>query len=110
VSNAKQKTKGNQMSSQIQKRIEEIKAEPRALIGTDEGTHGTPTYYRIYEEITGERYAVKSFAGRNGTRWTVEEAEDNTDGRIKMFRGEMARMSALRAELRKLEEEVRNAK
>lgn len=98
------------MGSQIQKRIEEIKAEPRALIGTDEGTHATPTNYRIYEEITGERYAIKSFARNNGTRWTVEEAEDNTDGRIKMFRGEMARMSALRAELRKLEEEIRNGK
>lgn len=96
------------MSSQMQKRIEQIKAEPRALIGTDEGTHAQPTLYRIYEEITGERYAIKSFAHSNGTRWTVEEAEHNTDGRIKMFRGEMARMSALRTELRKLEHEIRS--
>ena len=96
--------------SEITERIAEIKSESRALIGTDEGTHSKPTMFRIYEEITGERYAVKSFSNNNGTRWTVEEAEDNTEGRIKMFRGEMARMSALRSELRRLEEELKNAK
>ncbi len=96
--------------SEITARIAEIKSESRALIGTDEGTHNKPTLFRIYEEITGERYAVKSFGGNNGTRWTVEEAEDNTEGRIRMFRGEMSRMSALRAELRKLEEELSNGK
>lgn len=97
-------------AKQIQDRINEIKNESRALIGTDEGTHNKPTLWRIYEEISGERYAVKSFAGNNGTRWSVEEAEDLTDGRMRMFRGEMARMSSLRKELRTLEEQLTDAK
>ncbi len=97
------------MKNEIQKRIDEINAEPRALIGSDEGTHGKPTSHRIYEEISGERYAIRSHGNSNGTRWTVEEANDETEGRIRMFRGEMARMSALRRELRSLEKELRNA-
>lgn len=95
------------MTNQTQKRIDEIKSEPRALIGTDEGTHVKPTTYRLYEEISGERYAVKSFGGATISRCTVADA-DETDGRIRMFPGEMTRMATLRAELRRLEASLRD--
>lgn len=83
----------------LSKRIKEIEAEPRALIGTDEGTHGKPGNHRLYEEIGGTRYATYSFAGSNATRCTVEQAEADTDGRIRMFDGEIGRMADLRREL-----------
>src|SRR4051812_25435196 len=67
--------------------IEEIKAEiatlekrERTLIGSDAGTHGKPLTHRIYEEISGERYATASFAGSNATRCTEQSALDNTEG------------------------------
>jgi hypothetical protein len=85
-----------------QERIKEIEATERALIGTDEGTHGKPGYHRIYEEISGERYATYSFAGSNATRCSVESAYADTDGRIRQFCGEIERMAALRTELRSL--------
>lgn len=84
----------------LSKRIKEIEAEPRALIGSDEGTHGKPGYHRLYEEIDGNRYATYSFAGSNATRCTIEQAEADTDGRINWFNGEISRMADLRRELR----------
>lgn len=83
----------------LEKRIATLAAEPRALIGSDEGTSSAPDSHRIYEEITGERYATYSFAGSNATRCTVESAEADTHGRIRWFRGEMRRIAGLRAEL-----------
>ena len=83
----------------LAKRIAEIKKEPRALIGSDSGTHNKPGIHNVYEEIDGTRYATYSFAGSNATRCTVESAEQDTDGRIREFPGEKQRMAGLRREL-----------
>ena len=91
--------------AQITARIRELMATPRALVGSDTGTHGQPDQHSIYEEIDGARYAVYSFAGANGSRCTVEQAEADTRGRIRWFAGEQDRMAELRAELRALRQE-----
>lgn len=88
--------------AQIKARIAELEATPRSLVGSDEGTHGTPLNHRLYEEITGERYAVESFAGSNGTRITEEEARENTNGDIKYFSNETQHIRGLASELRQL--------
>lgn len=90
----------------IVKRIKEIKAEPRALVGSDQGTHGTPLNHSIYEEITGERYAVESFGGANGTRCSETEAEAATNGRLRNFPNETARIRGLQDELKRLERKL----
>ncbi len=92
--------------NKINARIKEITAEPRALIGSDSGTHGKPDKHNLYEEISGERYATYSFANNNATRCTIEQAEADTNGRIRMFSGEIARMAGLRRELAKLKREL----
>lgn len=89
-------------------RIQELQNEPRALIGTDEGTHDTPVHFRLYTEITGAPYAVKSCGYSNGTRTTVKEALTQTNGHIRLFPLEIARISALRSELQRLQREVAN--
>ena len=94
-------------TTKIEERIAELEATPRALIGCDEGTHGKPLNHRIYEEITGERYAVASFGGNNGTRCTVEEAQEATCGRIRMFPEAVKEMAALRRKLAELRNELR---
>lgn len=94
----------------LTKRIKEIEAEPRALIGSDSGTHGKPDQHNIYEEISGERYATYSYANSNATRCTVEQAEADTNGRIRMFTGEIARMAGLRRELAQLKRELAEVK
>lgn len=68
--------------TKIEARIKELEAMPRELIGSDTGTHGKPATHAIYLEITGDMYGVRSFGGANGTRCTVAEAEEQTDGRI----------------------------
>lgn len=80
-------------------RIAELEATPRALIGSDEGTHGAPTTHRLYEEITGERYAVRQFGGDNGTRCTIEDAREGTNGRIIDFPNSLSQMRAAQREL-----------
>jgi len=97
-------------AEQIKTRIAELEATERALVGCDEGTHGKPLNHRIYEEITGERYAVASFAGNNGTRCTVEEAEANTEGRIRIFPNATAEIRAKQRELADLRKQLRRAK
>lgn len=95
---------------QIETRIREIEATPRAMIGSDQGTGSPNDKHDIYEEIGGERYAVYSFAGSNGTRCTVEDAERDTQGRIRMFPNSQAEMRELRAELRNLRDQLRKMK
>lgn len=95
---------------QIEKRIKEIETTPRAMIGSDQGTGSKNDKHDIYEEINGERYAVYSFAGSNGTRCTVEDAERDTQGRIRMFPNAQAEMRKLRAELKRLRETLRKMK
>lgn len=95
--------------TKIEKRIKEIEAEPRALVGSDQGTHSTPLNHSVYEEITGERYAVASFGGANGSRCTEAEAKAETNGRLRDFPGETARIRGLQRELAKLRESLRKA-
>jgi hypothetical protein len=80
-------------------RIKEIEATERRGIGTDQGTHSDPTHYDIWEEISGERYATVQHANANATRCTVEEAEADTHGRIRMSKDAQAEMKELRVEL-----------
>jgi hypothetical protein len=87
---------------EIKARIAELEATPRALVGTDEGTHGQPLTLRIYEEITGERYATASFAGSNATRRTEESAQADTKGRIRLFPLATAEIRRHAAELKQL--------
>ncbi len=91
----------------IEDRIKEIEATERALIGSDEGTHGKPGNYRLYEEITGERYAVYSFAGANGSRCTIQEATDETEGRINWFASSQVEIDGLQKELEGLRTKLR---
>ena len=69
----------------IRAEIADLERTPRQLVGSDEGTHGTPLNHRVYEEITGERYATASFGGSNATRCTEQSAIDDTNGRIVKF-------------------------
>ncbi len=96
--------------SEIEKRISELKATERALVGSDEGTHGKPSRIRVYEEISGERYAVYSFANGNGSRISEEEANEETEGRMRVFPNETAKIREKQTELKKLEKMLRNAK
>lgn len=94
----------------IEKRIKELEAEPRALVGSDQGTHGTPLNHSIYEEITGERYAVKSFSGASGSRCTEAEAQAATEGRLRTFPNETARIRGLQLELIQLRKKLANVR
>jgi len=94
--------------TQIEARIKDLEATPRALVGCDEGTHGTPLNHRIYEEITGERYATAQFAGSNWTRCTEESAQADTNGRIRVFVESLKGMRAAQRELRELRKQVRS--
>lgn len=87
---------------ELRERIAELEATPLALVGSDEGTHGKPLSYRIYEEITGERYATASFAGSNATRCSEQSAFDDTEGRIRTFPLATADIRAKQRELREL--------
>lgn len=78
-----------------------------ALVGSDEGTHGKPGYYRVYETVTGKRYATYSFAGANATRCTEEQAKADTDGRIVKFPKAQAGIREAQAELKRLQTELR---
>lgn len=95
--------------AKITARITAIEATSRALIGSDEGTHGKPGTFRLYEEISGERYAVYSFAGSNGSRCSIEEATEETDGRINWFPNSQAEIRGLQKELSGLRKQLRNA-
>lgn len=86
-----------------QDRIRQIESTADALIASDEGTHSTPTTWQIFESIEGYRFAVKRHNGSSLSTWTTSEAAEQTAGTIRYFQGEMARMSALRAELRSLQ-------
>ncbi len=92
---------------EITARIADLEATPRALVGSDEGTHGKPLNHRIYEEITGERYATASFAGSNATRCTEESAHEDTEGRIRNFPNATADIRALARELAELKKQLR---
>lgn len=96
--------------TEIQARIVALESTERALIGSDEGTHGESGTYRMYEEITGDRYAVYSFAGRNGTRCTIGEAVESTVGRMNWFSNSQSDIRAAQAELKALRKQLRNAK
>jgi hypothetical protein len=89
--------------SQIERRISEIGQTPRAMIGSDEGTHGNPATWRIYEEITGYIYAIRAFGGAaHTTHYTVAEVEESTHGRINWFAEAKADVSRLQTELKHL--------
>lgn len=81
-------------------KIRDLESTPPVMIGTDTGTHGKPGYHYIYETITGEKYAMYSFAGSNKTRCTVEQAEQDTDGRIRVLTGNQDRIRAAQADLK----------
>jgi hypothetical protein len=94
-------------TTEIERRIAEIESTERALVGSDEGTHGKPQTYRVYEEITGERYAVRSFAGANGSRCSELEAREDTEGRLIHFPESQRGMREKQAELKRLWKELR---
>lgn len=96
--------------SQIETRIAELEATPRALVGSDEGTHGQPLNHRLYEEITGERYATASFAGSNATRCTEESAYADTKGRVQIFPNATHDMREAQRELKELRKALRSAR
>lgn len=83
-------------------RIAELKATDDALVGTDEGTHGKPSTWRLYESIDGRKYAVKSFANSTGSTYSWEHAEQHTEGRIRMFPIAQSELAAARRELNEL--------
>lgn len=87
-------------------RIKALLATEPALVGSDEGTHGTPRSYRIYETIRGKRYAMKSFADNNPTLCTEEEANRDSGGRMRHFPTAQAEIRAKQVELRKLEKAI----
>lgn len=97
------------VASQIEKRIAQIEATPRALIGSDSGTHAGPQRYDLYEEISGERYAVYTFGGNNGDLRTIEEAMAETKGRIRQFETAKEDIRELRVELKNLRKELQLA-
>jgi hypothetical protein len=103
-------TKSKINKAEIEERIKEIKSTPRSLIGSDSGTGSPNDQHDIYEEISGERYAVYSFAGSNGSRCSVEDAERDTQGRIRWFPIAQREMRELRAELSRLQDLLRKAK
>lgn len=92
---------------QIRARIRELEATPREMVQTDEGTHGGPACHYVYEEVTGERYGVRSFAGASGVRITEAEAEERTDGRMRVLNGNQSRIRAARRELAELRRQLR---
>jgi hypothetical protein len=87
---------------EIIERIAELESTPRALVGSDEGTHGKPLHQRIYEEITGERYGTASFGGNNASRCSEKSVFDDTEGRVILFNNETARIRGLQKELQEL--------
>lgn len=94
----------------IYARIREIESTDRKLIGSDEGTHAQPRTYRLYEEISGEKYATTSFGGNNATRCTIEEAIeaiDKSQGRLIWFGSTQQELRDLRKELTALKEELK---
>lgn len=88
-------------------RIAEIEAMDAECVGTDAGTHVRPAIHCVYETITGERYATRSFAGADATRCTEAEAGARTDGRIRVLAGNQDRIRAMRSELAELRRAVR---
>lgn len=101
------KTATELTKSEIQNRIKALEAEPRALVGSDAGTHGKPGLHRLYEEITGERYATYSFSGANAGRCSEQSAYDDTDGRVIIFPNETNRIRGLQRELKQLQKQLR---
>jgi hypothetical protein len=83
----------------LESRIAELLATPRALVGSDSGTHGKPDRHDIWMTIEGEEYSTYSFAGGNATRHPAKDAHDETPGRIREFREARKAMLAKRAEL-----------
>jgi hypothetical protein len=96
-------------TKEIEREIAALLATPRALIASDEGTHGTPQNQRIYLEITGETYGVAQFAGSNWSRCSVESVYADTNGRVREFPAAKAEMAAKIARLRKLRESAAGA-
>ncbi len=75
------------------------------MVGSDSGTHALPATHDVYETITGERYAVRTFGGGATSRLTETEAGEMTDGRIRLFGQAEADIRAARrklADLRKM--------
>ena len=87
---------------EIEKRIAELEATPRALVGSDQGTHGMPLQQSVWEEITGERYGTASFAGSNATRCSEQSVYDDTEGRVITFPNQQAEMREKQRELKEL--------
>jgi hypothetical protein len=97
--------------AELKKRIADLEATPREMVGTDEGTHQKAALHYVYEEITGERYATRSFAGANAVRLDggEEEAAERTDGHIRVLSANQSSIRAARAELQRLREQLRRA-
>ena len=83
----------------LESRIAELLATPRALVGSDSGTHGKPDRHDIWLPIEGDEYSTYSFAQGNATRHPAKDAHNETPGRIREFREARKAMLALRAEL-----------
>lgn len=93
----------------MQRQITELEATPPEMIGTDQGTGSPNDKYDLYETVTGERYAVHSFAGANGSRCDVQDAIDGTKGYIRWFGTAEKRIRAKAEELAGLRERFRTA-
>lgn len=94
---------------EIRKRISELEKTTRVMVASDSGTHGQPAVHHIYEEITGERYAVRQFANANGYRMPEQDARDCTDGYFREFPKSQHEIRELRSELKRLRERLRKA-
>lgn len=95
--------------AEMQARIAVLEKTDRVLVGTDEGTHRMPLTHRIYEDITGHRYATAKFGGSNATRCTERSAVEDTEGRIIYFSNATAGIRELRAELIALRKAIAKA-
>ena len=91
---------------QIKARIAELVAMPAECIQTDSGTHSKPAIHRVYEAITGETYATRSFAGANETTIPVADVAARTDGRVRDLVDNWERIRAAQAELKGLRKQL----
>lgn len=91
----------------VRRRIAELESMPRVLVGSDQGTHGSPDTYDVWETIDGERYATYKFGNSNGSRCTVRGATSETSGRIVWFHAAIGELARRQAELKVLRKQLR---
>jgi hypothetical protein len=96
--------------SQIEKRIAELKATERVMVGSTSGTHSTGIDYTVWATIDGNEYATKSAYGANAEPCSMSEIEHLplSKGRLRDFRNNRQELAAKRNELARLEKALRS--